>query len=194
MACTRRSALRYFILTTLVAALSFSCTHPGARYPGGRATPLAADTPPHLYLEADLTRLLGYRDPETQRLARAIQARTEELARTYRVQAPAIGHNILVNLGLRARGLCCHWAQDLMQTLAALQLQHFQVTWGVSRYRTRREHNSIVVTAAGQPFASGLVIDPWRKSGDLYWIPVALDTYPWEPHPAENGAARIGCR
>lgn len=138
--------------------------------------------------------MLGYHEPETKRLAMAVEARTEELAVAYRVQAPAIWHNILVNAGLRERGLCCHWTQDLVQTLRTLHLQHYRVMWGVSHYGTWREHNSVVVVAAGKPFTSGLVLDPWRRAGELYWVSVAADSYPWKPHPAENGAARIGCR
>src|SRR5512141_1750267 len=36
-----------------------------------------------------------------------------ELAKEYRVVRPAIFHNVLVNLGMRQRGLCYQWADDL---------------------------------------------------------------------------------
>jgi hypothetical protein len=42
------------------------------------------------------------------------------------------------------------------------------------------EHNSVVVTAKGQPFQQGLVLDAWRHSGRLHWTPVIADRYPWE--------------
>jgi hypothetical protein len=41
-------------------------------------------------------------------------------------------------------------------------------------------HSTVVVTARNQPFEKGLVLDPWRNSGRLYWIPVKADRYPWE--------------
>jgi hypothetical protein len=39
----------------------------------------------------------------------------------------------------------------------------------------------VVITAAGQPFETGLVLDPWRNSGDLFWARVDRDVYPWVP-------------
>jgi hypothetical protein len=95
---------------------------------------------------------------------------------------------------LRERGLCCHWTEDLIASIRTLPVQKYSAHWGVSRRGTWREHNSVVVTALGKPFQTGLVLDPWRKAGDLFWIPVAEDSYPWQPHPGDNGIARIGCR
>ena len=174
-------------LTGLILVLLFSgCTLAGPPPSDGRV--------PQALLSADLVQLLGYHDPESDRLARAVLARTAELAQAYQVQKPALWHNILVNMGLRERGLCCHWTRDLLQTIRALDLQKYRAAWAVSRHGTRREHNSVVILAPGKPFAGGLVLDPWRKAGDLYWAPVTTDVYPWQPHPADDGTARIGCR
>ena len=38
----------------------------------------------------------------------------------------------------------------------------------------------MVVTARGQPFNSGYIIDGWRAAGRLLWWPVAKDEYPWK--------------
>jgi hypothetical protein len=46
------------------------------------------------------------------------------------------------------------------------------------------EHNTVVVTAVGQPFQSGVVLDAWRNAGRLRWAPVRMDHYPWQPKPA----------
>lgn len=145
-------------------------------------------------LEADLTTLLGYRDDETSRLARTILAETDTLARNYQMQPPALWHNFLVNVGIRDRGLCCHWTQDLLGKIETLQLQKYQAVWAVSRHGTWREHNCVVVTAAGQGIETGLVLDAWRNAGHLYWTPVAEDRYTWQRHPGDNGVARIRCR
>lgn len=145
-------------------------------------------------LAADLDQMLGYHDPESQQLALTVLNRTAELARIYEVQTPPLWHNILVNMGLRERGLCCHWTEDLIESIRTLPLQKYSVHWGVSRRGTWREHNSVVVTALGKSFQTGLVLDPWREAGDLFWIPVAEDSYPWQLHPGDNGIARIGCR
>ena len=102
-----------------------------------------------------------------------------ELAREYRVVRPAIWHNVLVNWGVRKRGLCYQWADDLSAKLESLHLHTLQVRRGVARLETRREHSSVVLTAPGQAFSQGIVLDAWRHSGRLYWSPVRADKYPW---------------
>ena len=92
---------------------------------------------------------------------------------------PAIFHNVLVNLGLRKRGLCFQWADDLSAKLESLELRTLQVRRGAARLETRREHSSVVLTAPGQAFDRGIVLDAWRHSGRLYWGPVQEDKYPW---------------
>ena len=171
----------------------------------GCATFSEAPTPPvagegieqadlRLRLEEDLASLLGFRDGETAVLAHTLLLGTDNLARKYRIQPPALWHNFLVNLGLRERGLCCHWTQDLLQEIKSLQLHHFQAFWGVSRHGTWREHNSVIVVAAGKEIHSGLVVDPWRSAGQPYWVRVADDGYDWQHHPGDNGTSRIRCR
>lgn len=145
-------------------------------------------------LETDLAALLGHPDEEARRLTRTILSQTEALAQAYRIQPPALWHNFLVNAGIRDRGLCCHWTEDLLREIKVLSLQRYAVYWAVSRPGTWREHNCVVVTAAGQPFETGLVLDPWRKAGDLHWTCVADDSYPWQHHPADDGATSIRCR
>ena len=189
----RARTIPRLILSALLAALMLSCTAIGHRDPG-LESPLSGQEAQQSRLEADLTRLLGYRDPEAVRLAQTVLSTANELARTYRVQPPALWHNFLVNVGIRDRGLCCHWTQDLLQAIETLHLEKYDVLWGVSRYGTWREHNSVVVTAAGQAFDRGLVLDPWRNAGDLYWAPVATDDYDWQRHPGDNDTVRIRCR
>lgn len=93
---------------------------------------------------------------------------------------PALFHNFMVNLGVRKRGLCYHWAEDLVARLQTLKLATLDLHWGIARAGTLREHNSVVVTAKGQPFRQGVVLDAWRHAGRLHWADVAADRYPWE--------------
>ena len=102
-----------------------------------------------------------------------------ELARQYRAVRPAIWHNVLVNVGLRERGLCYQWADDLSGKLESLHLRTLKVRRGVARLATRREHSSVVLTPPGQAFDPGIVLDAWRHSGHLYWCGVREDKYPW---------------
>jgi hypothetical protein len=106
------------------------------------------------------------------------------LADRYELVRPAVLHNVLVRIGLKDRGLCHHWTTDLMEQLKLLELKTYQLYWGVAhRGSELREHNSVVVAAKGQRFVEGIVLDPWRNSGELHWTPVQNDRYPWKERP-----------
>jgi hypothetical protein len=106
------------------------------------------------------------------------------LADRYELVRPAVLHNVLVRIGLKDRGLCHHWTTDLMEQLELLELKTYQLYWGVAhRGSELREHNSVVVAAKGQRFVEGIVLDPWRNSGELHWAPVQNDRYPWKERP-----------
>ena len=139
-------------------------------------------------LENDLMALNhGSARTEARKLAEtALQASTF-LTEEYELVRPPVVHNIFVQMGWRDRGLCYQWTEDLMSHLMALQLKSYQLRWGVAhRGSDLREHNTVVITANGQSFEDGLVLDPWRNSGNLYWVVVKKDTYPWKELPREE--------
>ena len=125
------------------------------------------------------------RRDEAERLSSAAHEASRQLASDYRLIGPPLFHNFLVNAGVRARGLCHQWTRDLGDRLARLQLRTLVLHWGAARAGTLREHNCIVVTARGQPFAEGVVLDGWRHSGQLFSIRVAADRYPWKEDRSE---------
>jgi hypothetical protein len=127
-------------------------------------------------------------DPEeARRVAQTAVADSYRLAEDYRLAGPARWHNLLIQMGLRERGLCFHWTEDLMKRLQALNLKTYRLHWGVAHKGSDLyEHNSVVITAWNQPFENGLVLDPWRNSGDLYWTAVREDDYPWVPLPPDQ--------
>ena len=107
-----------------------------------------------------------------------------DLAEEYDLVRPAVLHNVFVRMGLKDRGLCYQWAEDMMKRLQQLDLKTYQLRWGVAyRGSELREHNSVVITARGEPFETGMVLDPWRNSGDLYWALIQKDKYPWKELP-----------
>ena len=54
-------------------------------------------------------------DPEEARQAAAMMTKESiQLAEDYDAVEPAWFHNVLVNSGLRERGLCYHWVNDLV--------------------------------------------------------------------------------
>ncbi len=124
---------------------------------------------------------------EARRAAETAVTYSLRLAEEYRVSSPARWHNLLIQMGFRDRGLCYHWTEDLMKRLQALHLITYDLHWGVAyKGSDLREHNSVVITALNQPFEKGLVLDPWRDSGDLYWAAVGRDSYPWMPLPRKE--------
>jgi len=133
-------------------------------------------------LRNDLASLNGHPNlAEAGQLAETAISYSYYLAEEYRLVRPAIFHNVLVRMGLKDRGLCYHWTEDLMKRLHQLELKNFQLHWAVAyRGSELREHNSVVVTASGQKFEEGIVLDPWRNSGELYWVRVQNDRYPWQ--------------
>jgi hypothetical protein len=121
---------------------------------------------------------------EARLLAETAVRESAVLAEEYQLVRPAVAHNLLVVLGVKDRGLCYHWTYDLMKRLQLLDLKSFELHWGVAyRGSELREHNCVVITATGQPFLKGIVLDPWRNSGNLYWARVSKDNYPWKALP-----------
>lgn len=134
-------------------------------------------------LAMSLSQLDGGRDIEAARaVARRAVSYSLQLAEKYELLGPPRLHNLLVNIGVRERGLCYQWADDLLAELLRLHSERFDFYAAVAnRGSNLREHNSVVVTVRGGAFASGIVLDGWRNSGDLYWSQVAEDSYVWQP-------------
>jgi hypothetical protein len=124
---------------------------------------------------------------EAERFAQCAYVTSRRLAREYRVVFPPALHNILVNTGIRKRGLCYQWTEDLMRQLDALKLETLELHWGEAFAGTFSENNGVVVTAKGQPFEQGIVLDAWRYQGQLFWSTLRADPehYQWRENKAQ---------
>lgn len=124
-------------------------------------------------------------DPlEAQTIANTVVYYPLQLAKEYKLTKPPLIHNVLVNSGAKPRGLCIHWAEDILKELQKKNLKTVNLYWAVAnKGNLAREHSSVVVTAKNHDFNSGLVFDGWRHSGILYWTPVKKDPkYKWFSH------------
>jgi hypothetical protein len=128
-------------------------------------------------------------DPaEAEQLSVTAHTTARCLAREYRVVLNPEFTVFLVNVGMRKRGWCGHWAQDIGARLKELKLKTLVLQWGVAYDKTSSENNCIVVTARNQPFQDGIIIDGWRRAGRLFWCPVIKDDeYEVEQHHGHSG-------
>jgi hypothetical protein len=190
------SAIKYLTALCLITGL-LGCAKANVYYPGGGASnsvPSGTPSTVQVYwdqikqLEQELIALSATIDKtEARILAETTVRESAVLAEEYQLVRPAVAHNLLVFFGMKDRGLCYHWTEDLMKRLQALDLKSIQLHWGVAyRGSELREHNCIVITATEQPFSKGIVLDPWRNSGNLYWARVSKDNYPWEVLPLSD--------
>jgi hypothetical protein len=129
---------------------------------------------------------------DARRVAYAAYLTGLELRREWHVVWLPGLQNLLVNMGARKGGLCFQWATELLVRLDALKLQTLELHWAESFANTSGEHNVIVVTARGQAFEKGILLDNWRYSGHLVWTQVAMDPeYHWAENKSEL-ARRLG--
>lgn len=109
------------------------------------------------------------------------------LAKEYELTWPPIFHNMLVNYGLRPRGLCIHWCYDILALHRSKNFKTMEFHWAVANEGNRKngrfayEHSSPVVTPIGGDFYGGIVLDAWRDSGELKFGKIADDKYDWQP-------------
>lgn len=128
-------------------------------------------------------------------LAAAAAGFARQAPSRYRIAGPSWYHNVKVNLRMREDGLCWHQMEDLFLTLARLDPQWFDLHSGVrDQGDWLREHHAVVVTAAGQPFESGLVLDPWKSPGRLLVHRARGDGRPWHENKRHRMELEAGRR
>src|SRR5437667_12705237 len=116
---------------------------------------------------------------EAKLLAECAYATVARLRQEYRIFGTPIFNNFLVYHGWKKRGYCYQWTEDLLLALDTLKLKTLELHWGESYAGTWRENNCVVVTAKGQAFDHGMILDSWRHFGHLRWnlVPSDEDRY-----------------
>jgi hypothetical protein len=125
---------------------------------------------------------------ETMQLSRDIFAKTAKLTREFEMTSPPQYHNFLVNVGIKEKGLCYHWSDALYSYVTTQSYPSFEfhlVGANIGEYWS--EHNSLVIVAKGGSIDEGIIIDPWRKGGKLYFSKVKDDKkYIWQHRPSRG--------
>ena len=148
-------------------------------------------------LANQLERLSRRVDPsEAKLLAECAYGTVARLRQEYRPFGTPIFNNFLVYHGLRKRGYCYHWSEDLLIALDALKLKTLELHWGDTYRDTWRENNCLVVTAKYQPFDRGMILECWRHFGHLRWnlVPSDQDRYYENKKWAEKVRARAASK
>lgn len=104
-----------------------------------------------------------------------------DLALSYELVRPPLFHNWLVNIGAKKRGLCWHFAFDMLDMALKQKYKSFDfyiVGANINDYF--EEHNALLVTCQGCEVSKGVIIDAWRNSGELFFSKINDDPdYSW---------------
>ncbi|GGG76831.1 hypothetical protein GCM10011415_27030 [Salipiger pallidus] len=127
-------------------------------------------------------------DPaEAARAAEIAVRQPLQWAREWQVTDSPLVHNFKVVNGLRDKGVCQDWADALEIALHAERFRTLDLHRGIANARNLSlEHASLIITAKGQPWDDGLLLDPWRiGQGRLFVAQVREDPrYTWESREA----------
>jgi hypothetical protein len=126
---------------------------------------------------------------ESIELSHDIFSKTAQLTKAFEMTSPPQYHNFLVNIGIKEKGLCYHWSDALylhfMKSENYPSFEFHLVGANIGKYWT--EHNSLVIVGKGKPIKSGVIIDPWRNAGELYFSKVKDDRgYRWIHRPSRG--------
>jgi hypothetical protein len=119
---------------------------------------------------------------EAKDLSKKAFLRSKYLAKSYDLVKPPLFQNFLVNIGLRKKGLCWQFAYDMLDFVKKQDYKSFDYYIGganIGDYWS--EHNVLVLTCKGCKFSDGVLLDPWRNSGNLYFSKLKDDkNYNWK--------------
>ena len=138
----------------------------------------------HLLQSLDANISIG----EATQLSTALFTQTALLSTQFKMTSPPQYHNFLVNVGLKDKGLCYHWSDALYRHFMLEEYASFEFhLMGAHIGEYWCEHNTLLVSAKDKELKKGVVIDPWRNAGKLYFSKVVDDTaYRWIHRPTRG--------
>lgn len=146
-------------------------------------------------LAAKIARLGAGVDPaEAARAARIAVEEPLQWAQDWGVEDAPYIHNIKVNRGLKPRGLCRHWADDLQVRMVREGFQTLDWHRAIANHdNILVEHSTLIVSARGAGMAQGILLDPWRLGqGELFYSAVQKDPkYDWVPRQEVFAQKRV---
>jgi hypothetical protein len=104
---------------------------------------------------------------------------TKKLANSYGLVLSPNFQNFLVNIGLKKKGYCYNYADDLGYALVKRGYKSFDIYRIIHKRGTMFEHNAIMITPH-YTTDKGVVLDGWRDAGKLYFCRKKDDEYDWK--------------
>src|SRR5215470_13230294 len=185
------------LVAGIIAAFAVACALASAEQDGQYFDVPAKDSAKADELANHLAGLSRRVDPnEAKLLAECAYATVAQLRQEYRPFGTPIFNNFLVYHGWRKRGYCYQWSEDLLLALDKLKLKTLELHWGDTYRDTWRENNCLVVTAKGQAFDRGMILECWRHFGHLRWnlVPSDQDPYSENTEWAEKVRSRAASK
>lgn len=104
-----------------------------------------------------------------------------KLAQKYETISSPWIQNTLVNMGIKERGLCYEWSEDLLIYLLRQKYETLEFHAIGANIGYLNEHNALAVSAKGEGIKNSIILDAWRHSGKLYFEKINKDLeYKWE--------------
>jgi hypothetical protein len=122
---------------------------------------------------------IGITPNEAQTLALESTHFAASLHHSYETQTSPWMHNFLVNVGLKSKGLCYHFAYDLFEHLAQLPHKSYSLHIIKAEKGSYFEHTAVAVCTQEVAFEECIVLDAWRDSKRLSYAQVKNDKYLW---------------
>jgi len=185
------------LATGIIAAFALSTAVVGAEQQRFNFEVSPKDSAKAEELANQLAALSRRVDPkEATLVAQCAFSTVARLRHEYRMFGTPIFNNFLVYHGWRKRGYCYQWTEDLLLALDTLKLKTLELHWGDAYRETWRENNCVVVTAKGQAFDRGMILECWRHLGHLRWnlVPSDQDPYYENTKWAEKVRARAASK
>ena len=128
---------------------------------------------------------------EAELLSHEIFKETAKLTKKFKPVSEPHFNNFLINVGIKDKGLCYQWSDALYIHFADKNYHDFEFHLLVAnKGEYFYEHNVLVVVAKGEKVMDGVIIDPWREPGKLYFSKVSEDKkYEWK-HREKRGCLR----
>ena len=182
---TRLRSNTAIVASATAMALAVCAPSTNASFFRGDVVPATSEHDPAL--TAGLVQLSPSVSPdEARRVAFTAYTTGRQLAVEWRMVWPPTVQSFLIKIGARKAGHCFQYANELLLRLDALKLRTLELHWAECDPGAFDEHNVIAVTARGQPFEQGILLDNWRHSGRLVWGPVkGAPPFRWEENQAE---------